>query len=301
VSASPAPSPPPTSAPASRAFGFERELATPVRAIGLGNGRTVGVLADEPHIRDASGFRERPLPSPLRARDGETERVGIWFGRDNRARIMGTRTTPQGDVSVYLRWKEDGWKDGKEEIGALASTKKGGLYGLLGDADPELVCRYGSVCIIKRRSGWTIFPAGPEPTGLLLHEGTIFALEPAAVSVLDVKGGWSPLAANPPWTAPKAFWTDGTEIWVATSAPDELFHYEAGAWSTGPSPIAAPKGFWGARREQVWLVGDGGAAFFDGKGWTKADDVSGPLSIAIGRETGEVWLGGEAGLFSASR
>ncbi len=141
----------------------EQVLDVPVTGIALGDGTRIAVLADPPRVGDRRGLHPLPLPSGLRAKPGENERLGIYFGRDNEPRIMGQRQTSAGEAAIYFRHLPNGWRDGREEIGQLGGTTRGALWGVLGGADPELVCRTGAVCIIKRQSGWTTVPRGPQP------------------------------------------------------------------------------------------------------------------------------------------
>src|SRR5450432_2145811 len=149
--ASPSESPP----PAPLQVPFESVLAVPVRSIALGEGSRIAVLGDVPYLGDARGLRPLPVPNALRAKPGESDAVRIFFGRDNEPRIMGSRRSAAGEAAIYWRHTSGAWRDGREEIGQLGGSTRGGLWGVLGSLDPELVCRVNVVCIIKRTSGWT--------------------------------------------------------------------------------------------------------------------------------------------------
>ena len=270
-------------------------LTAPVSAIGIGEGTRVGVLADVPYAGDARGLRALPLPAALRPKPGDVDHADIFFGRDNEPRIMGSRRSGDTEKAIYWRHLPNGWRDGREEIGQLGGPAPGGLWGVLGSADPELVCRVDAQCIIKRTSGWTTVPAGAVPRIVTLQGGVLWGLEASGVSGIDGHG-WSLAipAPVPAWSEPKAFFATRGEAWV--SDEHRVFHFGAGQWQVVPSPVGSALSWWGSAAASVWVVGTGGAAHFDGHGFRAATRV-GPLRVVRGRSDAEVWLGGEAGLF----
>jgi hypothetical protein len=270
-------------------------LSVPVSAIALGEGMRIAVLADTPYVGNARGLRPLPLPATLLPKTGEVDQLGIFFGRDNEPRIMGTRHGEKGDRAVYLRHLPNGWRDGREEIGQLGGAAPGGLWGVLGSADPELVCRAGATCIIKRNSGWTTAPAGAVTRIVTLQDGVLWGLEPGGVSGIDARG-WALAIPAPAWSEPEAFWATRGEAWVSSAR--DLFHHSAGKWQTVPSPVGRATSFWGLRPDSVWVVGSAGAAHFDGQGFRQVA-IAGPLNVVRGRSDAELWFGGNAGLFRA--
>ncbi|HEY0463243.1 MAG TPA: hypothetical protein VGC79_03495 [Polyangiaceae bacterium] len=296
--ASAAPSAAPSVSPeaaAPLALPLTQLLSVPVSAIALGEGTRVAVLADVPYVGDARGLRPLPLPAMLRPKASEVERLGIFFGRDNEPRIMGSRRGEQGERAVYLRHLSTGWRDGREEIGQLGGAAPGGLWGVLGSADPELVCRVNATCIMKRNSGWTTAPAGALTRIVTLQDGVLWGLEAGGISGIDAHG-WKLAIAAPVWSEPQAFWATRGEAWVSTER--ELFHYRAGQWATVPSPVGRVASFWGPRPDSVWVVGSAGAAHFDGRNFQSLA-IAGPLSVVRGRGEAELWFGGQAGLYRA--
>jgi hypothetical protein len=208
---------------------------------------------------------------------------------------MGSRRGEKGDHAIYLRHLPNGWRDGREEIGQLGGAASGGLWGVLGSADPELVCRSGATCIIKRNSGWTTAPAGSLTRVVTLQDGVLWGLETGGISGIDARG-WALAIPAPAWSEPRAFWATRGEAWVGTAR--ELFHHREGKWQTVPSPVGRVTSFWGLGPDSVWLVGSAGAAHFDGQGLRQVA-IAGPLSVVRGRSDAELWFGGEAGLFRA--
>jgi len=270
-------------------------LSVPVAAIALGEGSRIAVLADTPYVGDARGLRPLPLPTMLRPKVSESDDLGIFFGRDNEPRIMGSRRTERGERAVYLRHLPSGWRDGREEIGQLGGSVPGGLWGVLGAADPELVCRVGATCIIKRNSGWTSAPAGSVKRTVTLQDGVLWGLEVGGISGIDAHG-WALAIPAPKWSEPRAFWATRGEAWVSTA--NELFHYRDGKWQTVPSPVGVATSFWGVRSDSVWVVGSTGAAHFDGQGFRPVA-IAGALQVVRGRSDDELYFGGEKGLFRA--
>ena len=272
---------------------LEQVLSVPVSAIALGDGTRVAALAEPPYVGDAHGLRPLALPAVLRAKAGDVDQAGIYFGRDNEPRIMGQRQTKSGETAIYWRHLPNGWRDGKEEIGQLGGAARGGLWGVLGGTDPELVCRTSAVCIIKRQSGWTTVPAGTSQRIVTLQDGVLWALDASGISSID-KRGWANAIPAPPWSEPKALWATLGEAWVG--ARDQLFHSVDGKWQATPSPVGEVSAFWGLHRDSIWIAGSAGAAHYDGRGW-RTLALAGPMHAVRGRSDGEVWFGGEPGLF----
>ena len=236
----------------------------------------------------------RTLPAALRAKPGEVDDARIYFGRDNEPRIMGTRRAGSAETPIYWRHTAAaGWRDGREEIGQLGGPAHSGLWGVLGSADPELVCRAGAQCIIKRTSGWKTAPAGAEPRNVTLQDGVLWGLDASGISGIDAHG-WALSIPAPAWTAPRAFWATNGAAWVSTE--HEVFRFHEGAWSTLPLPFAEVTSWWGRTAESVWVVGNGGIARFDGHGF-RTSSVPGQMRIITGRANGEIWFGGDGGLF----
>ena len=296
IASSPAPSPE-VAKPAPLELTVERVLAVPVTAIAIGEGTRIAVLADPPYVGDARGLHALPLPAALRPKPGDVDQAGIFFGRDNEPRIMGARRASSGESAIYWRHLPNGWRDGREEIGQLGGAKPGGLWGVLGTADPELVCRVNAACIIKRTSGWTTAPAGDVARTVALQDGVLWGLDASGVSGID-KHGWAIAIPAPAWSAPRALWATRDEAWVST--PHGLFHFSSGKWSELPSPIGEVWAWWGTRPDSIWLAGTSGAAHFDGQGF-RLVPIAGPLSVVRGRSDDEVWFGGAAGLFRATK
>jgi hypothetical protein len=278
---------------------FERELEVAVRSIGVGKKR-VAALADEPWVKEGGEWKRVPIPAPYGPGPGERDQARIFFGRDDRPRLMGTRRREDRDQDriIYLRLKPEGWQPALYEIGRLGSpTVPGGMFGVLGHADPEVVCKVGDVCIIKRRTGWTTVDSGPAAAEVKLCGSDAWGLYPDALAQMT-DAGWQRLPGPVPWTRPTGFWAvDASDIWVSEAAAGKLFHYDGQVWSEHPSVIDRPCELWASASADVWLVGGGGSAHFDGSAWSRVTGLSGPLAQIEGTSKHDLWVGGGAGLW----
>lgn len=278
---------------------FERELEVPIRSIGIGRPR-VAVLADEPWLKDKAGWKQVPIPPALRPKAEESDRLRIFFGRDDRPRLMGTRRRHDGTKEgfVYLRLMPEGWRQARYEIGQLGNPNvSGGLFGVLGHADPEVVCKVGAQCITKRLTGWKTVPSGPGEPLVRLCGPQAWALYPDGIAWMT-DSGWQPLAGTPPWKDPTGFWAvDRRDAWVSVASTNRIHHYDGERWNEQASPVARPRSFWASAKGDVWLVSDEGAAHFDGRGWSRVQGPDGPLSEIEGTDAGDVWVGGQSGLW----
>jgi hypothetical protein len=278
---------------------FERELEVEVRSIGLGE-RRMAALADEPWVKDRGDWKRVPIPAAYRPGAGERDEARIFFGRDDRPRLMGTRRRAGGepDRIVYLRLKPEGWQPALYEIGRLGSpTLPGGMFGVLGHADPEVVCKVGDVCIIKRRTGWTTVDSGPGEAAVKLCGSEAWGLYPDALARMT-DAGWQRLPGSVPWRQPTGFWAvDESDIWVSEASAGKLFHYDGQTWTEHVAVIAGPRELWASAADDLWLVGEGGSAHFDGHKWARVKGLPGPLTQIEGSSASDVWVGGGAGLW----
>jgi hypothetical protein len=280
--------------PAVHVLDFRRVLDARVHSLALGEAPRVAALGGDAWLDTGKGFAV--MPKPPRA----TADVAIFFGRDNAPRLMGFERGDGGDLSVYLRWQKGGWQRGASEIGRLAGAK-GALYGVLGDADPEVVCKVGEVCIIKRRTGWTTIDAPPGRPHVVLSGSVPIAFDGSQVLRLE-KDGFRSLGEGLPFAHADALVALGdAELWVAERRDGALHHLSAGKWSRDASPISGPRALWASGAADVWLVGDGGVAHHDGQRWSRVEGVKGALEVVTGRSESEVWLAGASGVWRGSR
>ncbi len=280
---------------------FERVLDKPIRSIAVGKPPRVAALADQPYLLDTDGWQPKPLPSPHAL--GAQSRVEIFFGRDNRPRLMGTTTVADdgtGTEAIYLRLKAAGWQKEPSEIGRLGGKPAGGLFGVLGHDDPEVVCKVNDVCIVKRRTGWTTLPAGAGMPRVFMHDGAVHALHNDRVSALG-DAGWSDLPGRGPFTQATGLWGRPGVLWVSVASQDALYVREGDDWKRMASPVKEPRGMWGTSANDVWVTGQDGAGHYDGATWRRVAGPEGPLEVATGSVEGTIWLGGRSGLWRGEK
>jgi hypothetical protein len=281
------------SAPARALPRLERVLDKPCRALALDREPYVAALGDDVvTVTDKRGTHDEPLPDALR---GAGVSVGVFFGRDYRVRVAGTAHTPQGDEVRYYRSLPGGLKPALDELGPLGKRGGPGLLALLGTADPEIVCRPGQSCLIKRVSGWAkaSAPAGLTRVGLSLGSGWAIA----GTTFFNLGKDWLPLAAPGPWRRADDAFVRGAEVCVVDHDASRLHHYDGQAWRSSAAPISGPRSLWG-NEETLWIAGDGGAATFESGGFRKLDAVAGVrVNKVLGRGASDVWLCTSGGVF----
>lgn len=248
-------------------------------------------------LHDAKGFRELPRPpSEAGWRD-----VGLFFGRDDQPRMMGRTSDGSAEKprvrSVYLRFKGGRWQPEPSELGPLGSPE-GALYGVLGWDDPEVVCRPGAVCLVKRLSGWKSVRAHAEPMPIQLAGQTAWALAKDHIERLD-PSGFVELEPRHPFSEPSSVWVDDAGgIWVAEPTTKRVHHLSGGTWSSFESPIGAPRALLGDAGGVLWLAGDAGVAWWRDGRFIAVSGVAGPLAFAV-KSGSESWFAGAAGLYRA--
>ncbi|HEX2874275.1 MAG TPA: hypothetical protein VHP33_23635 [Polyangiaceae bacterium] len=272
---------------------LQRVLDQPCRAIALDREPYVAALGnDAVTVFDKRGSHQEALPEALR---GKGVDVGVFFGRDYRVRIAGLAHTQKGDEVRYYRSLPGGIKSALDELGPLGKPGGPGLVALLGTADPEIVCRVGESCLIKRISGWAkaSAPAGLTRVGLSL--GTGWAI--AGTSFYTLGKDWQALPVPGPWRAADDAFVRGTDACVVEHDASRLHHFDGKAWHSSNAPIAGPRTVW-ASEDSFWLGGDGGVAVFDDGALRRLD---GALHVAqvLGRSASDVWVCAAEGVFRA--
>jgi len=275
-----------------------REVEGEVFAIALEKPPHAAALG--PHhvwISDAKGWRSEALPDPLMKQPAP--RLSLFYGRDYRVRVVGTRFTNDTAEGLYFRWLPGGLRVERAEIGRLG-TPAGALVAVLGTADPEIVCRPAEVCLVKSRRGWQTIKAPERMEHVTLGDGVGWAV--AGTSLLRLgAAGWEPVGPPGDWQSADGLFATRDVVWVIESGTHRLHTFDGARFVVSPSPVEGPRALWGARAEALWLVGDGGLAHFDGRRWLRATDAPGPLAAVAGRGADEVWVGGQRGLFRVVR
>ena len=300
----PVPSPP-TARPvlaASEYHAAERLLDARVVFVARGEEGRLAVLADEAGIvapwRFEKGTWDKlPLPDAHASKVG-TSALGMYFGRDNRPRMMGYRVTAEGPRMVYLRHRDGAWQDQRREVGSLASDTSV-LFGELGEADPEIVCREGGASIIKGRFGWNVLKSAPPKEAVIRgFAGRGYALQTDGLYVGESKS-FVRIGGAAPWkTAVTGFWVgaDGA-VAVVEPAADALHVFEpkTGVWTTEPSPVRGPRDVAGPVGNR-YVVGDEGIAHLGAKGARRIGEAAISLARVLLIED-HVVAAGPAGVF----
>lgn len=296
----------PSTLATSTAYRVERLLEADVRFFITGEkGRLAAIAAEGSalvvHRFEGGAWQRIELPTQHRSAPDKA-RLGIYFGRDNRLRLMGFRETEAGRRMVYQRHRDGRWQDQRSEIGALAGDGAA-LYGVLGEADPELVCKVGGICLIKRRSGWSEHPATiPEDAVVRAFGGVGYALVPGALWRTSERA-FSQIGEAGPWRAATGMWVDehgAVVVEPATpGAGGRLFELDVGAsaWRSGPAPIATPRDVAGQRSDR-WIVGDEGIAHRGVAGWERVGDAALRLDRVIVVPGDKVYAAGASGVFA---
>jgi hypothetical protein len=281
----------------------ERLLEANVFFLITGEEGRIAALADDggmvvPHRYERGAWQAIPLPAAEKTAPA-TAALGIYFGRDNRPRLMGHREAAGGRKMVYLRHRDGTWQDQRSEIGALAGDASQ-LYGVLGEADPEVVCKLGGICLLKSRKGWKELANTIPPTSVVrVFGGKGWALTPDGVFRAD-DGGFARVGPPASWkSAATGFWVgDDGAMAVVEPAANAVHHIEPGgaSWKTVASPIAGPRDIAGPARDR-WICGDGGLAHGEGDAFARVGDAALRLSRWIPTKDGGL-TGGPSGVFA---
>lgn len=284
----------PSSAARTPSWSFERSHDARIGSFAAGKSpRAAAISGRTALVYDGKRWTElRPeLPEGVTAE--------IYFGRDNWPRMLGRIGEGPDARPFYRRAVAGQWREARDELGPLAAPA-GALYGVLGHADPEVVCRPEQRCIVKRTSGWSGAAAHAEPVKVVLSGGDAWALSASGIERLD-GDRWAPLEPARTWSSPRALFSDGAGTLLVIEADrDEYVSLRGGAWVGVRSPVRGPRDVWGSSAHDIWIVGDGGAAHYDGKDFACLADVPGPLShVAFDGEA--LWLAGGSGIWRGTR
>jgi hypothetical protein len=274
---------------------FARIFDGPVRSLAAGKPPRIAVVSGATaSVFDGKRWQTVAPALPTAANTA----YEIFFGRDNEPRLMGYRGDPDSNEpleSHYRRHRGLRWVEAEGELGPLGGPA-GGLYGVLGYDDPEVVCKPRIGCLLKRSSGWTRLPAHDRPVPIVVSGGTGWALHGDRIERADGTR-WLELEPRRAWNRPRALWADPAgEIWVVEA--DGVFRRAGERWVEMAQPLARPLDVWGSSADDVWLAGHDGAAHFNGTTFRCVPGLPGPLDAI--RSAGEhLWLAGESGVWHA--
>lgn len=291
------PGSPPAALEPSTRFAAERVLDAKVVFLAAGVGDRLAVLADDggaivPHRFEAGRWQALPLPATATCAVGSSS-LGMFFGRDNRPRLMGSRDVGGARRMVYLRHKDGAWRDERGEIGSLAGDGSV-LFGVLGEDDPEIVCRVGGICLRKSRAGWKeLANVLPESAVVRAFGGLGYAVVTDGVLVAR-DAGFARVGPPAAWSSqPTGFWVgaDGA-IAVVEPAADALHVLAAGAqaWVTERSPVREPNDVMGPVGDR-WIAGVGGLVHHEEGRWARVGDAAWSLRRVVPTAGGVVAAG----------
>lgn len=275
---------------------FSHDIEEPIHSIGVGEPR-VAALGMDPWIFEKNKWKKIAFPSKFRPSNNEPHPARIFFGRDDRPRIMGAKNKDGKLSQLYLRYKDDEWMEERKEIAKLLDAPAKPLFGVLGHADPEVACKMDDECIIKRRTGWKRMPSGPLTPRVDLQHGFAWALYPDSIARLEDDKRWVTVGGPAPFKNAAGFCALGGQVWVSEAASNKVFHYADSKWQTSASILTKPSAMWCAGLDDVYLTGAEGLAHYDGKTWSLVTGPKGPLTEIMLRGE-DIWVAGPSGLWS---
>ena len=314
--ASPAPSasaanaPAPVQPPTIELGSWKAELSEPTVSIAIGQRRVaalslVGVDPLVVWMRDAGTWKKLPFPKTLFPQKGQHDALSVYFGRDDRPRVMGFRnvgieTQRRFDFQqLYYRWKGN-WRAKSGEIGRLMQKPPAALFGILGHDDPEVVCKLGDECIIKRLTGWTMVPSPQVLHHVAIAGGSAFAVGAnSALRIDDKDKAWRKISDTVPWKEASGLWASPNGmLWVCSG--EQVHHWDRTRWTSVRVPLKVTRGIWGRAPDDIWIVGRDGVAHHDGDRWRKLRTPIGAFEDVTGTAD-ETWVAGRSGVWVGTR
>jgi hypothetical protein len=296
-----APAAPPL--PLSTRFTAKRIFEQPVEFLITGEKGRLAVLtrngsATLPHRFEAGKWEALELPAAHKPADAAT--LGIYFGRDNRPRLMGYAGAPESARMVYLRYKDGAWQDQRSELGGDAADTAA-LFGVLGEADPEVVCKVGMpTCLLKSRKGWKDVKSSLTPGAVIrAFEDKGYALTSDGVYRAD-DSGFTRVGPAAPWKTPATgFWVGpGDKMAVVEPAANSVHVFNGDIWRSERAPIDGARDVAGPAGDR-WFAGTAGLAYVGAEGPTRVGDATWDLTRVI-LVAGSAYAGGESGVVVAS-
>lgn len=221
----------------------------------------------------------------------------LFFGRDNQPRLMGYEAGAE-PRAFYRRFKGGRFQPEPSELGPLGSAR-GALYGVLGFADPEVVCKPRELCLIKRISGWGRVPAHEVPVPVFLGRADAWAFMDHTLQHLD-SAGFRDFSPSRRFEKPSALWADERGLpWVLDDGALWRVSADAG-WTRSAVPLASARALTGTKSSDVWVAGEGGAAWTNGTNFRCLRELAVPLS-GVTQAGEDIWLWGTAGAFRVRR
>jgi hypothetical protein len=293
-------------------FDVERVLDVGVVALSVERPPHVAALAsDKAFIHTGKGWQEVALPAHphLSGAGGVRE---LFYGRDYRPRLVVNVDTEAGPDRSYFRWLPAGFKAAPDELGPLArksrplgagpcpSCTDNRLVAVLGNEDPEIICRPRDVCVVKRVTGWSTFPAPEDVRYAAISRGKAFLLAGRSLLSVEDDKRVQVLSDQGPWNEARGLVAVGGTLWVL-DASATLYRFDGRAFRSFVSPVGPPRTLWGASEAELWAGGPQGLARFDGERFLIVSSLPVDVTALAGRGEDELWIGGSTGLRRAKR
>ncbi|MSP58742.1 MAG: hypothetical protein EXR72_00085 [Myxococcales bacterium] len=173
--------------------------------------------------------------------------------------------------------------------------------GGLGSGPPGLAMHFDGAAFTDLPTGttatlWWVFGLGPKDVWFCGEQGTILHWDGSA---------FTPSKSGTTETLYGLWGSSGSDLWAVGGKPNNpgvMLHFDGSAWSPAiglPPPAGAYFKVWGSARDDVFVVGDGGAILhFDGSAWTAQPsgvDRSITLFTVAGRARDDVYAVGGRG------
>jgi hypothetical protein len=293
-------------------FEVERVLDAGIVALSVERAPHVAALsANAAFVHTGKGWQEVPLPAhPHLAREGAVRE--LFYGRDYRPRLVVNVETERGPDRSYFRLLPGGFRSALDELGPLARKPKplgqGGcsdcfdnrLVAVLGNEDPEIICRPRDVCVVKRVTGWATLPAPEDVRHAAIFGGKAYLL--AGKALLSVEGDKTlkVLSEEGPWSLARGLVLVDGAPWVLDTGA-VLHRFDGKSYRSFMSPVGPPRALFGESEGELWVGGQGGLARFDGERFVLIPSQPGDVTVLGGRGRDELWIGGSGGLRYAKR
>ncbi len=293
-------------------FDVERVLDAGVVALSVERAPHVAALSsDKAFIHTGKGWQEVALPAHphLSGTEGVRE---LFYGRDYRPRLVVNVDAATGPDRSYFRWLPAGFRAAPHELGPLArkarpigagpcpSCTDNRLVAVLGNEDPEIICRPRDVCVVKRVTGWSTFAAPEDVRYAAIFRGKAFLLAGRSLLAVEDDKRVQVLSDQGPWSEARGLAVVDGALWVL-DASSSLYRFERGAFRSFVSPVGPPRALWGTTEAALWVGGERGLGRFDGERFLIVSAVPGDVTALGGRGKDELWIGGSTGLRCAKR
>lgn len=293
-------------------FELERVFDTPIVALTVEREPHVAALSgNKAFIHTQRGWQEVPLPAHPHLAAPRAARQ-LFYGRDFRPRLVVNVETELGAERSYFRWLPAGFRLALDELGPLARKARPRGHGacatciddrliaVLGNDDPEIICRPRDVCVVKRVTGWSTFAAPNDVSQAAIFSGKAYLVAGQALLAVEGDKGVRALAEQGPFGRARGLWVAESAFWIWDESAT-LYRFDGQGFRSFSSPKGAPRALYGTSDTKLWLGAEHGLARFDGERFLPVDVLSGEVTSLGGRGEDELFIGSSSGLYYAKR